>query len=922
MPHRGRLVAAGRLATLLGVVVTGVASLGHVVREPSFATFAPGRPAIQPITGFSLVLAGVAVALSSRAEPTRAAQALARVLGALALVVGALVLVEYLGDLELGIDRVLPTRLHEAGPHPGRPSPLAAFAIALLGAAAIVFDAEGPRGARPREVLALLVLFIAFVTLVGHLFGAGELYEAEPKAVQGVAIPTSVSLLLIAAGALLARPREGVMRLVTSATPAGGLLRRLGVAAIVVGPLAGLGLLAAVRAAGLRDLPLLLGLGTVAGVAFALALVGVTAARLERTHQREEAQRRRTQELLTYAPMGVFTADLEGRYADVNPAGCEMLGYQREELVSMRVVDLIRAEDEARFWALRDRQLAGSVEVGAWEMRTKAGTWLPVEVTAKVLPDGRWLGFIADVSERAALEGQVRAALAEQEFLARASVELASELDPKGLLEVAAKLGADALGSLCAVDLVEGDSMRRVALASRAPLDSAVAAALEAPSFPPDCLASEMAQATAGRIAEARGAPLREALATSPAHLEALQAAGVHSVMWAPMSARGQRLAVICLARAEAEPPFERSDLVLAEALAARVALALDNARLLEQSRFQAAMFTNLAEGVFLTRTSDLRIVFANRRIEELFGYGPGELVGQPVHVINAPGDLDPEARAAEIIAHFERHGEWHGEILNRRKDGTTIWTAASVSTYEHEEYGPVWISVHTDISERKRLEEATVRALREKEMLLKEVHHRVKNNLQVISSLFSLQRGRTDSEEARAMLDESRLRIQSIALVHEQLYRSADLAGVDLGLYLRGLVGAIRASYGAEGIEVEAHASDVVLDIEAAVPCALIVAELVSNSLKHAFPTRRGRVTVTALLDAEGAVVLEVADDGIGVPPDFDWERARSLGLRLVRDLTRQLRGQVTLERGEGTRFRITFDGARRSSQGAPPPP
>jgi PAS domain S-box-containing protein len=319
-------------------------------------------------------------------------------------------------------------------------------------------------------------------------------------------------------------------------------------------------------------------------------------------------------------------------------------------------------------------------------------------------------------------------------------------------------------------------------------------------------------------------------------------------------------------------------------------------------------MTMNLAEGAVLVRASDGCIVYTNPRFEELFGYGPKELIGEPVTVLNAGSEQEASELAQTIIGQLTLSGRYRGELKNVRKDGSEFWCSTSVSAFDHEDFGKVWIAVHTDITERKQLEEKNAQALRDKEVLLKEIHHRVKNNLQVISSLFSLQRERTQNEELRRMLDESRTRVQSIALVHEHLYRSPDLAVVDFDQYLRSLVFAIRESYGAERVEFEVDASDVVLDVEEAVPCALLVCELVSNALKHAFAGGPGKVRVTARHEGLNLCVLEVADDGRGVPADFDWMNARSLGLRLVRALSHQLRGTTVLDRSAGTCFRIRF--------------
>ena len=221
------------------------------------------------------------------------------------------------------------------------------------------------------------------------------------------------------------------------------------------------------------------------------------------------------------------------------------------------------------------------------------------------------------------------------------------------------------------------------------------------------------------------------------------------------------------------------------------------------------------------------------------------------------------------------------------------------------------------DITERKQAEEQIKANLAEKEVLLREIHHRVKNSLQVISSLLTFQSDALENEEAALAFQESRNRIQAMARVHEHLYRSEDLAQIDMVNYISELVGYLRQTHWAYGVIPRVEVADVRLDVDTAMPCGLLINELVSNAMKHAFPTQeevgpdelRGEILIA--LQAEGnELVLTVGDDGVGLPVDVDMETTASLGLRLVEMLTRQLRGTLELDRGveSGTCFRITF--------------
>ena len=224
---------------------------------------------------------------------------------------------------------------------------------------------------------------------------------------------------------------------------------------------------------------------------------------------------------------------------------------------------------------------------------------------------------------------------------------------------------------------------------------------------------------------------------------------------------------------------------------------------------------------------------------------------------------------------------------------------------------------------ERRRAEEAVRASLREKEVLLKEIHHRVKNNLQVISSLLNLQSHTVQDQQAHELLRESQNRVRSMAMIHERLYRSPDLARVDLAEYTKGLVASLLRSYSAkEGVMSSVDApAPVLLAIDSAIPCGLIINELVSNSLKYAFPNgKSGQVCVHLSQDDKGQVStgqvstghvsLVVADNGVGLPSDLDFRETESLGLQLVTALVEQLEGTIELDRSNGTAFRISFPG------------
>ena len=223
-------------------------------------------------------------------------------------------------------------------------------------------------------------------------------------------------------------------------------------------------------------------------------------------------------------------------------------------------------------------------------------------------------------------------------------------------------------------------------------------------------------------------------------------------------------------------------------------------------------------------------------------------------------------------------------------------------------------LAVVRDITFAKLAARQVQAALREKEVLIKEIHHRVKNNLQVISSLLNLQAMHIDDPRAVALLTESQQRLKSIALVHEKLYQSADLTNVDLADYARGLAESLAHAHNAQarGITVRVEGAAVRVNVDTAMPCGLIINELVSNALVHAFPGERAGEVVVGLAIVQSAkgpqLQLSVTDDGIGMPPDPMPQARPSLGLDLVTAFADQLRADVAIERSNGTRFTLTF--------------
>jgi PAS domain S-box-containing protein len=304
-------------------------------------------------------------------------------------------------------------------------------------------------------------------------------------------------------------------------------------------------------------------------------------------------------------------------------------------------------------------------------------------------------------------------------------------------------------------------------------------------------------------------------------------------------------------------------------------------------------------------------ILYANPTFTLTTGYTLEEALGQNPRMLKS-GLTPPEVFVA-MWETLSRGGVWEGELHNRTKNGDLL--------IEHAVIAPVldaqgqtshYVAIQDNITQRKQADLALQTSLKDKVALLHEVHHRVKNNLQIITSLLRLEAGRSDQPNTQAVLKDMQGRIYSMALLHESLYRAGIFASVELGAYLKQLATqAFRTQAGLVGdVRLVLELAEVRVGMDQATPCGLLVNELLSNCLKHGFVQgQTGQVAVGLQpSDRAGWWCLSVCDNGVGLPPDFEARRALSLGLQLVSDLARQLGGQLTIGSGPGAAFSVVF--------------
>jgi PAS domain S-box-containing protein len=301
-----------------------------------------------------------------------------------------------------------------------------------------------------------------------------------------------------------------------------------------------------------------------------------------------------------------------------------------------------------------------------------------------------------------------------------------------------------------------------------------------------------------------------------------------------------------------------------------------------------------------------------NHLAETTFGYDTGELIGQAVEVL-VPGRFRNAHPAYRHGFQAESHARPMGlgrDLSGLRKDGSEFPVEIGINPVETGE-GPMVLTVILDLSERKLAERRIQDALAQKDLLLREVHHRVKNNLQVVHSLLDLQALQVQDDGLLAALRESQNRVRSMSLIHQTLYQSHDLARVDFQRFLDELLPSLSESYRsvAGAVNIKVHAPHTALPINEAIPCGLVINELVSNALKHGFAQGRGGQIEVSVAQAEsGCVELSVSNDGHAIADEQALSKPSSLGLQLVRLLTRQLRGSLDIQLADPTRFTLRF--------------
>jgi PAS domain S-box-containing protein len=313
-------------------------------------------------------------------------------------------------------------------------------------------------------------------------------------------------------------------------------------------------------------------------------------------------------------------------------------------------------------------------------------------------------------------------------------------------------------------------------------------------------------------------------------------------------------------------------------------------------------------------RLSEKKTIFVNTAFEKITGYSAQEVIGHNCRFLQGNDRQQPGLQA--IRKAIQNQQNCLVTIRNYRKDGSLFWNELSISPiYDDQGNLTHFIGIQNDVTARKLAEEQIKSSLEEKDILLKEVHHRVKNNLLVVSSLLYWQAEYLSDPVAIKIFEQSQYRIQSMALIHEKLYQSKNLAEIDLSEYLQTVAQQLEYSFNLDSrkITINFDLQPIFLNIETVTPCGLIVNELISNAFEHAFPHHEtGQIWIRVKEDEKKQVIITIEDNGVGFPADLDFQNTESLGLQLICLLTKQLNGKITVSSHQGTAFTLTFSELR----------
>ncbi len=318
------------------------------------------------------------------------------------------------------------------------------------------------------------------------------------------------------------------------------------------------------------------------------------------------------------------------------------------------------------------------------------------------------------------------------------------------------------------------------------------------------------------------------------------------------------------------------------------------------------SLVASRTDNAILIASPNGKIEWVNDGFIHLMGIPKENLINKTLSEINVYTNIDEEIR--NVIKNQ------HSRIFESNVSTNNIqnlWISSTLTPiYDDENTLKKLVVVDSNITTSKNMQKQIEASLMEKDVLLKEIHHRVKNNLQIIISLLNLQTGYIKDEVTLKAVKDGQSRVRSMALVHEKFYQSDELSEINFGDYIEKLCHFLYQSYGdkTDRIDLQIKGDKLGLDMDTAIPCALLVNEIVSNAYKYAFPDqKKGRILIV-FKKLNGKMILFIHDDGVGFPQEYDLEKSESLGMQLIQALTNQLDGELKISRENGTSFEISF--------------
>ena len=330
---------------------------------------------------------------------------------------------------------------------------------------------------------------------------------------------------------------------------------------------------------------------------------------------------------------------------------------------------------------------------------------------------------------------------------------------------------------------------------------------------------------------------------------------------------------------------------------------------LLESEDFLKNIVENIPNMIFIKSADKLNFEMVNKAGEELMGHSREELIGKTDYDFFPKDEADFFTQKDREVLQNKKLVDILEETIETKDLGQRILHTKKIPIFDKEGNPQYLLGVSEDITKLKQSEIKIKKSLDEKETLLREIHHRVKNNLQIIASLLHLQESTVNDGELANILKESESRVKSMAIVYDKLYQSPNFTDINFKKYIEKLVYDILYTYGIKKgtIKAQMDIEDILLNIDTAIPLGLIINELITNSVKYAFPQKQGNITIQ-LKSLPKKMEITIADDGIGIPEDINLENPETLGLQLLNNLVEQIEGTIKLDKSHGTEFKITF--------------